>query len=75
MEGKVIGGDGYKFSIMNVVYPCGMFSFSSLGSFLSVVSYYKTSHPAIPLYLGLQHMQEYFNNKRGRKQKYIKTQE
>ena len=60
---------------MPVVYPCGTFSFSSLGSFTSIVSSSKPSHPSLPLSLGVNCIQDYFKKKRGRKRKYTKPQE
>ena len=66
---------GEKVNIVPVVYPCGTVSVSSLGYFLSVGSSSKPSHPPLPLSLGARHIQEYFNNKRGRKQKIIKPQQ
>ena len=54
------------------VYPCGTVSVSSLGSFSSVGSSCKPSHPSLPLSLGAHNIQEYFKRKRGRKLKFIK---
>ena len=65
---------GEKVSIVPFVYYCGMVGVSSLGSFLSIASSSKTSHPSLPLSLGARHIQEYFKKKRGRKQKFIKPQ-
>ena len=56
---------------MPVVYPRGTVSNSSLG-FFSVGYYSKPSHPSLPVSLGSRHIQEYFNNKRRRKRKFIK---
>ena len=67
------GGD--EVSIVPFVYPRGTVSVSSLGYFSSVGSYYKPSHPSLPVYVGARHIQDYFKNKRGRKKKYIKPQE
>ena len=71
----MLGDGGYEVSVMPVVYPRGTVSVSSLGSFSSIGSSYKPSHPSLPLSLGVNRIQEYFNNKRGRKRKYIKPQE
>ena len=67
------GGD--EVSIVLFVYPCGMVSVSSLGSLSSVGSYFKPSHPSLPLSLGALHIQEYFKKKRGRKREFIKPQQ
>ena len=81
MEGTDIGGGGDEVSVTPVVNPCGMVSVSSLGYFLSVVSSSKPSHPSLPLSLSLSlslivhRIQEYLKKKRGRKRKYINTQE
>ena len=65
-------GDGVEeFSIVPVVYPCGMVSVSSLGYFSSVDSSYQPSHPSLPVSIGARHIQEYFKNKRGKKRKLI----
>ena len=71
----MLGGGGDEVSVMPVVYPRGRVSISSLGYFSSVGSSSKPRHPSLPLSLGVHCIQEYFNNKRGRKQKYIKPQE
>ena len=68
----MLGGGGDEVSVMPIVYPRGTVSVSSLSYFLSVGSPSKPSHPSLPLSLGLHHIQEYFKNKRVRKQKYIK---
>ena len=47
------------------VYPRGTFNVSSLGSFFSVGSSLKTSHPPLPISLVLHRIQEYFKKKRG----------
>ena len=70
VEGTVLRGGGDEFSVMTVVYPCGMVSVSSLGYFLSVGSLSNPSHPSIPLSFRLHCIQEYLKKKRGRKQKY-----
>ena len=71
----MLGGGGDEVSVMRVVYPRGTVSVSSLGSFSSVGSSSKPSHPSVPLSLGVHRIQEYFNQKRGGKRKYIKPQE
>ena len=71
----MIGDGGEDFSIVNFVYPCGMVSVSSLGSFSSVCSSSKNAHPSLPLSLGSRHIKEYLKNKRGRKRKFIKPQQ
>ena len=60
---------------MTVVYPHGMVSISSLGSFLSLGSSYKKYFPSLPIYLVARHIQYCSKKKRARKQKYIKPQE
>ena len=60
---------------MPFVYPRGTVSVSSLGYFSSVGSFYRPSHPYLPLSLGARHIQEYFKKKRGRKRKFIKPQQ
>ena len=74
VEGKVLGYGGTDVSILPVVYPRGAVSDSSLRSFLSVDSSYKPSHTSLPVSIVKLHIQEYFKNKRGRKQKFIKPQ-
>ena len=69
----LIGGD--EVSVMSVVYPCGTVSVSSLGSFSSVGSSSKYSHPSLPLSLRVHRIQEYSKKKRGKKRKCIKPQE
>ena len=59
-------------SIVPVIYPCGTVSLSSLGYFSSVGSSPKSSHPSFPVSLVSFHIQEYFNNYRERKIKFIK---
>ena len=49
VEGTVIGDGGEDVIIVTVVYPHGIFSVSSLGSFSSVGSSSKPSHPSFPL--------------------------
>ena len=75
MEGTILGGGGDEVDVMPIVYPRGTVSVSSLGYFSSVDSSYKTSHPSLPLYIRVHCIQEYFNKKGGRNQKYIKSQE
>ena len=60
------GGDEVNY--VPFVYPRGTVSVSSLGSFSSVGSSSKPSHPSLPLSLGAHNIQEYFKKKRGRKQ-------
>ena len=67
------GGD--EVNIVPFVYPCGTVSVSSLGSFSSVGSSSKPSHPSLPLSLGERHIQEYFKKKRGRKLTFINPQQ
>ena len=74
-EETVLGGGGDEVSFMLVVYPHGTVSVSSLGYFLSVGSSSKPSNNSLPLSLGLHLIKEHFRKKRGRKRKYIKTQE
>ena len=74
VEGTVLEYGGKEFSIVPVIYPCGMVSVSSLGSFLSVGYFSKPSHPCFPLSIRARHIQEYFKNKRGKKRKFINPQ-
>ena len=67
VEGTVIGGGGDEVSGMYIVYPRWKVSVSSLGYLSSVGSSYKPSRPSLSLYLGVNHIQEYFKKKRGRK--------
>ena len=71
----MLGDSGEDLSIVPVVYPHGAFSVSSLGAFLYVGSSSKTSRPYLPVYIVARHIQEYFNNKKGRKQKFINPQQ
>ena len=75
MEGTVLEGGGEDVIIVPVVCTHGKVSVSSLGYFSYVGSSYKPSHPYFPVTLGARYIQEYFNNKRGRKQKFIKSQQ
>ena len=65
MEGKVLGGGGDEVSFMPVFYPRGTVSVLSLDYFSSVGSSYKTSHPYLPLSLGVNLIKEYFNKNVG----------
>ena len=56
VEGTVLGYGGEEVSIVPGVYPRGTFSVSSLGSFSSVGSSSKPSHPSFPLSLGARHI-------------------
>ena len=67
VEGKALGGGGDEVSIITVVYPHGTVSVSSLGSFSSIGSSSKPSHPHILLSIVVHHIQEYFKNKRSSK--------
>ena len=49
-------GGGDEVSDMPVIYPHGMVSVSSLGSFLSISSSSKPYHPSLPLYLLVHHI-------------------
>ena len=60
---------------MPVVYPHGMVIFLSLGYFLSVDSSSKPYHPSLPLSLRVNHIQDYFKNKKGGGRKCVKPQE
>ena len=71
----MIVGGGDEVSVVSVVYTHGTVSVSSLGSFSSFGSLYKRSRPSLHISLGLNRIQWYFNNKRGRKRKYINPQE
>ena len=66
------GGDDY-FIIMYVVSPCDSVSVSSLGYFSPVGSSSKPSRYSFPLSIGEFHTQEYFKNKRGSNQEFIKS--
>ena len=74
VEGTVLGDGGEDVIIVPVVYPRGEVSVSSLGSFSSIGSSSKPSHPYFPLSIGALHIQEYFKNNRRRKLKFIKPQ-
>ena len=63
-----------EFIILPVVYPCGTVSVSSIGSFSSVGSSSKSSHPSVHLSIGSCHIQYYSKKKRGR-EKCIKPQQ
>ena len=67
VEGTVDSGGGGEVNYVPFVYPRGTVSVSSIGSFLSVGSSSKPSHPSLPLSLGAHNIQEYFKRKRGRK--------
>ena len=69
LEGTVLGGGGDEVSVMNVVYPRGTVSVSSISSFSSVISLSKPSHPSLLLSLVLHLIKEYFKKKRWRKRK------
>ena len=75
VEGAVDFDGGDEVHYVPFVYPCGMVSVSSLGYFSSIGSSSKPSHPSLPLSLGAHNIQEYFKRKRGRKRKFIKTQQ
>ena len=68
----MLGYGGEDVSIVPVVYPRGTVSVSPLGSFPSVGSSSKPSHPSLTVSVGARHIQEYFKNKMGRKRKFIK---
>ena len=70
----MLGDGGDEVSIVPFVYPRGEVSVSSLGSFLSVGSSSKPSHPPLPVYVGARHIKEYFKKKRRRKRKFVKPQ-
>ena len=72
VEGTVHFDGGGEVNIVPFVYPRGTLSVSSLGSFSSVGSYSKPSHPYLPFSLGARHIQDYFKKKRGRKRKFVK---
>ena len=72
VEGKVDFDGGDEVNIVPFVYPRGTMSVSSLGSFSSVGSSSKPSHPSLPLSIGAHNIQEYFKRKRRRKRKFIK---
>ena len=57
VEGTVLGSGGDELSIIPVFTPCGRISVSSLGYFLSVSLSSKTSHPSLPIYLGVHRIQ------------------
>ena len=71
----MLGGVGDEVSVMTVVHPRGKVSVSSLGYFSSVGSSSKPYHPSLPIYLGFQHIKDYFNKKRKRKRKFTKPLE
>ena len=74
VEVTVLGDGVEEVSKVPVVYPRGTVSVSSLGYFPSVGYSSKPSHPSFNLSLRAFHIQEYFEKKRGRKQKCIKPQ-
>ena len=49
----MLGYGGDEVSIVSFVYPLGTVSVSSLGYFSSVGSSYKSSHPSIPVSVGV----------------------
>ena len=67
VEGAVNNDGGDEVNYVPFVYPRGTVSVSSLGSFSSVGSSSKPSHPYLPLSLVAHNGQEYFKRKRGRK--------
>ena len=71
----MLGGVGEYVSIVPVVYPRGAVSVSSLGDFSSIGFSSKPSRPSLPASISELHIQEYFNNKKGRKRKFIKPQQ
>ena len=75
LEWKVLGDGGKVVSVVPFVYTRGTVSVSSLGPFSSVSSSYKTSNPSLPVSLGARHIQEYFNNKKMGKLKFINPQQ
>ena len=68
----MLGDGGEYVSIVPVVYPHGVVSVSSLGYFSSVGSSSISYLPSLPDSLGGRHTQEYFNNKRGGKRRFVK---
>ena len=75
VEGTVDFDRGEEVNDIPFVYPRGTVSVSSLGSFSSIGSSSKPSHPSLPLSLRAHNIQEYFKRKRGRKRKCIKPQQ
>ena len=75
VEGTVHFNGGDEVNIVPFVYPRGTVSVSSLGSFSSVGSSSKPSHPSLSLSLGARHIEEYFKKKRGRKRRPINLQQ
>ena len=71
----MLGGRGNEVSIIPVVYLRGMVYVSSLGYFSYVGSSYKNYLTYLPLSLGGSHIEEYFNKKSGKKQKFIMPQQ
>ena len=53
----MLGCGGEDVSIVNIVYPSGTVSVSSLGYFSSVGYSSKPSHPYFPVSLGARHIQ------------------
>ena len=66
VEGSVDSDGGDDVNYMPFVYIRGTVSVSSLGSFSSVGSYSKPSHPSLTLSLGAHNIQEYSKRKRGK---------
>ena len=75
IEGKVDFDGGDEVNYVTFVYPRGTVSVSSLGSFSSVGSSSKPSHPSLPLSLRAHNILEYSRRKRGRKRTFIKPEQ
>ena len=71
----MFGGGGDEVSIMPVVYPCGPVSVSPLGYFSSAGSSSKAPKSPLSISLRARHIEDYFKKNRGRKRKFINTQE
>ena len=65
----MLGGGGDDISVIYIVYPRGTISVSSLGSFSSVGSLTKPSHPSLTLSFEVHHIQDHPKKKRARKRK------
>ena len=71
----MLGCGGEDVSIVTLLYASGTVSVSLLGSFLSVGSSSKSSHPSLPISLLACRVEDYFSKKRGRQQNFIKPQQ
>ena len=71
----MLGGGGDSVNMISSISTYETVCILSLGYFLSVGYSSKPSHSSLSISLEKRHIQDYFKNKRGRKQKYIKPQQ